>query len=303
VSHLPVPLDGTCNGVQHLSAMGRDPVGARATNLTASPERHDIYAEVAKAVAAMVNDDALKGDECALSWVGKVTRSVVKRAVMTTPYGVTARGIRDQLIHDKHVDGEREYRNKRADYLRDKIVDALSQTVTMAKDIMAWLQAVARELARHQKPFDFTTPTGNRIRQSYYVLTRRTVQTLLGELVLWGEEKRAGIDPRKQTLAAAPNVIHAFDAAHLVATVNACAAQGIDSFSMIHDSYGTPAADTTRLNAVLRAYFVQQYAGIDWLERIEAEARAACPEADIPPRPALGTFDVAEVLQSPFFFS
>jgi DNA-directed RNA polymerase len=35
VSHLPVPLDGSCNGLQHLSAMGLDPVGAKATNLVA----------------------------------------------------------------------------------------------------------------------------------------------------------------------------------------------------------------------------------------------------------------------------
>jgi DNA-directed RNA polymerase len=33
VSHLPVPLDGSCNGLQHLAAMGRDVVGAQATNI------------------------------------------------------------------------------------------------------------------------------------------------------------------------------------------------------------------------------------------------------------------------------
>ena len=33
VSSLPIHVDGTCNGLQHLSAMGRDPKGAFATNL------------------------------------------------------------------------------------------------------------------------------------------------------------------------------------------------------------------------------------------------------------------------------
>ena len=33
LSHLAISMDGTCNGYQHLSAMGRDPIGGRATNL------------------------------------------------------------------------------------------------------------------------------------------------------------------------------------------------------------------------------------------------------------------------------
>lgn len=303
VSHLPVPLDGTCNGLQHLSAMGRDPVGAAATNLTADLVRRDIYLEVAKVVTELVSDDAMAGNEIALTWVGRVGRSTVKRAVMTTPYGVTNRGIRDQLLADGHVDGDRANRSKRADYLRDKIAEALSRTVTSAKEIMAWLQAVAAELARHQVPFDFVTPTSNIIRQSYYVLAFRKVTTLLGEINLWEEEKRAGLDPRKQALAAAPNFIHAFDAAHLAATVNLGAYQGITSWAMIHDSYGTHAGKTTLLNAALRETFVQQYHDRDWLAEVEAACRAACPAADLPPRPVMGTFDVREVRDSAFFFS
>src|SRR5205823_3870566 len=33
ISHLPISMDGSCNGYQHLSAMGLDPIGGRATNL------------------------------------------------------------------------------------------------------------------------------------------------------------------------------------------------------------------------------------------------------------------------------
>jgi DNA-directed RNA polymerase len=32
-------MDGICNGYQHLSAMGRDPVGGRATNLVPAEDR------------------------------------------------------------------------------------------------------------------------------------------------------------------------------------------------------------------------------------------------------------------------
>lgn len=85
ISHLPVPMDGSCNGLQHLAAMGLDPIGARATNLTADPVRQDIYEEVAKLVRLQVETDVLAGVDAARSWHGQITRKTVKRAVMTTP--------------------------------------------------------------------------------------------------------------------------------------------------------------------------------------------------------------------------
>src|SRR5205823_11460906 len=33
ISHLPIPVDGSCNGYQQLGGMGLDPIGGRATNL------------------------------------------------------------------------------------------------------------------------------------------------------------------------------------------------------------------------------------------------------------------------------
>lgn len=84
----------------------------------------------------------MAGNELAHEWVGKITRKVVKRAVMTTPYGVTERGIAEQLMSDGHTEGM-DQRAKAATYLKNKIVVALDETVTSAKQIMAWLQAVA----------------------------------------------------------------------------------------------------------------------------------------------------------------
>jgi DNA-directed RNA polymerase len=145
VSHLPVPLDGSCNGLQHLSAMGLDPVGAKATNLvavfptaasgestaTAHAIRQDIYAEVARRVALQVAQDALDGVAAATVWDGKVNRKTVKRAVMTTPYGVTARGIRDQLLNDRLVPKSPDVDvGQLADYMRDTIMAALDETVS-----------------------------------------------------------------------------------------------------------------------------------------------------------------------------
>lgn len=305
VSHLSIQLDGSCNGLQHLSAMGRDPVGAKATNVAANKERQDIYAQVAEIVKEMISADAAAGVEDAHQWVGRVDRKTVKRAVMTTPYGVTPRGIADQLVNDGFTKGM-EKRSEAATYLRDKITAALDQTVVSAKSIMAWVQTVSATLAKHGKPFTFQTPSGNTIQQSYHTLNRHKVRTLLGELTLYREDKVGGLNERKQALASAPNLIHAFDASHVTKTINALEADRAGgSYCMIHDSFGTHAADADRMRDTLRREFAAIYQ-TDWLAEVEAFLRAAYPDAAIPPYTdfvTLGTFDVSEVLESEFFFS
>jgi DNA-directed RNA polymerase len=79
-SRLPCFVDGTCNGLQHLSALGLDPVGAIATNLSADATRHDIYEEVAAVVRARVEADAASGLDVAQAWVGTAPAAILPSA-------------------------------------------------------------------------------------------------------------------------------------------------------------------------------------------------------------------------------
>lgn len=302
VCHQPVQVDATCSGMQHLSAMGLDAVGGKATNLTDSGRREDLYSEVAEEVKRLVARDAAAGDARALNWLGHITRATVKRAVMTKPYGVTSQGIRDQLIADGHCDAVAGNPSVNADYLRDKIEEALAGTVAAAEQIMSWLQGVARALADANIPFDWVTPVGLKVRQAYWAPVLTRVKTLYGQLSLWQEAQNVALDTKKMALSAAPNFVHSFDAAHLVLTVNAAVAEGIVDFSLIHDSYGTHAADMDALNRILRATFVSMYEA-DWLERTEQYVRSYAPEVELPPRPLRGPLDLSGVLRSAFFFS
>lgn len=301
-SRLPINVDATCSGIQHLSAMGLDPVGARATNLMDSGARQDLYAEVAEAVKQIVSNDAAQAVPEAGAWLGEVDRKTVKRAVMTTPYGVTTRGIRDQLITDGHTKGLDGSSMLLANYMRDCITSALETTVVAAKEIMGYIQDLARALAAEDIPLRWTTPAGMTIQQSYYRLSRSEVQTLFGKVMLQDENKTLGLEPAKNALAAAPNYVHSFDAAHLSAVVHRLHSLGIKHFSLIHDSYGVHASDVDTLNEVIREEFVSMYS-VDWLERLEAEVKSYAPDVELPERPKRGTFDLSQVLTSPYFFS
>ena len=108
VSHLPVYQDGTCNGYQHWSAIGRDIVGAEASNVIQSkPIPSDLYTEILRNVEKEMEKDLDSHDE-RLREISKVAmivtnRKVVKRPVMTIPYGVTKAGatkqVREEIAH------------------------------------------------------------------------------------------------------------------------------------------------------------------------------------------------------------
>jgi DNA-directed RNA polymerase len=280
--------------------MGLDPAGARSTNLTPG-ERHDVYQDIADIVSQMVEQDAADGLAEAHWWHGRVDRKVVKRGVMTTPYGVTKSGVRRQLVVDEFVPKDREHAPM-ASYLGDKLDAALSQSITSGRAIMAWLQTTARRLADAGLPFDWTTPSGSRCRQAYWHRPMVRTNTLIGRLVSYVEDVGSTLSPGKQASGAAPNLVHSFDAAHLALTVNACVAGGITDFAMVHDSFGTHACNTTAMARVLREQFVGIYKE-DWLSRVAAEIRAAHPHVDLPPLPIRGSFDIRQVNSAPYFFS
>lgn len=80
-----------------MSAIGRDPEGARWTNLVPSPEPQDIYREVAKRLVDRVEPYEALGEKDILAWREAIDRTLVKRPTMTTPYGVTPKGIIGQI--------------------------------------------------------------------------------------------------------------------------------------------------------------------------------------------------------------
>jgi DNA-directed RNA polymerase len=96
---LPVHQDGTCNGLQHYAALGGDARGARQVNLDITDRPSDVYTYVANMVEKRMQEDVEQDTDSkfARMLMGKVSRKVVKQTVMTTVYGVTFVGAREQI--------------------------------------------------------------------------------------------------------------------------------------------------------------------------------------------------------------
>ena len=308
-STLAVAFDGSCNGLQNFSAMLRDPVGGAATGLIPSEKPADIYSEVARACQAVIDGRALAGGEdaeVAQRWAGRMTRKLAKRNTMTVPYGVTARGMRDQLFKEL-ADSAPEHRSADAGFLASCNYEAIGTVVVAARLAMDWLKEAAKVAASANKPVRWTTPAGLLVLQDYRKELGDEVDfTCLGRrfrvlLVRDGDE----LAPRKQAMGISPNFVHSLDAAHLMRTVLFCTGEGITDFAMIHDSYGCHAGKAQALRDCLRDAFAEQYS-LPVLESFRDELAAQLPPevaAELPPLPQRGTLDLELVRQSEYFFA
>jgi DNA-directed RNA polymerase len=311
VCRIAIPMDGSCNGLQNFSALLRDPVGGKATNLMPSNKPSDIYAEVARVVAAQVKADAEGGNVMAILWDGHISRKIVKQPVMTLPYGATKAGMRSQLEQAarKNLPGVIPQNTSWAacGYLAEVVYESIGKVVIAARAAMDWLQAVAKLAASVDCPVRWTSPIGLPVLQEYREKVGKQIR-----LHIEGKQQKLNLsfdgdklDKRRQALGISPNLIHSFDASHMMRTMLVGKDNGIHDWAMIHDSFGTHACDTDLLHQCIREAFIEQYQP-NLLERFRAElAEQMSPEAaaKLPPVPTTGTLDLDAIRSSRYFFA
>src|SRR5204862_8124229 len=77
------------------------------------------------------------------------------------------------------------------------------------------------------------------------------------------------VNKRKQLQAFPPNFIHSLDATHMILSALQCDERGL-TFSAVHDSFWTHAADVDTLNTLLRDAFIRMHSE-DIIGRLAAE--------------------------------
>lgn len=250
----------------------------------------------------------------ASAWVAfGINRAITKRPVMVLPYGGTRMScmeyVRDAVKERLQAGEENPFGGdfpKATAYLASIIWDAIGDVVIAARAAMSWLQQAARLAAKAGVPVTWTTPSGFVAHQEYRALKARQVKTRMrGSVIkLIDYSELENIDPNRQALAMSPNFVHSLDAAAMMATINVALDRGIEQFAMIHDSYGTVAADTDKMADALRYAFVKMYEQHDVLAEFAKEVQAALPEGwELPPLPPKGNLDIHAVLNSPYFFA
>lgn len=218
-THIPIQLDGTCNGLQHYSALLRDPVGGSTVNLVNTEKPSDIYAKVAEKLEEKLNGlreqniinnddnindrnssntdsriDRIGGSNLARHWLNLgINRKLTKRPVMVLPYGGTMLSCREYIqeyLTDnyspnfiwKHFEvGENptDCIFKISVWLSKYLWESIQETLKAATVGMDYLRNIARVITKEKQYIEWLTPAGLLVRQAYASRKKKEIKTEL----------------------------------------------------------------------------------------------------------------------------
>ncbi|EGC32106.1 hypothetical protein DICPUDRAFT_95344 [Dictyostelium purpureum] len=308
-SNLPIHQDGTCNGLQHYAALGGDELGAIKVNLIPSDKPQDVYTGVAGLVAEIVEKEAEEGNKFAIFFRGRIDRKLVKQTVMTSVYGVTYIGAREQIHSSlkEKLDEETnpleiddEFMFSASSYITKHTFRALNNMFFGARSIMAWLSECAVLIAKSGHPVNWITPLGLPVVQPYRKTSKNSVKILEGEFLLINDTDKLQVNTLKQKSAFPPNFIHSLDSTHMFLTALACDDAGI-TYSSVHDSFWTHACDVDKMNVLIRDQFIELHQQ-PLLQRLLEWFKTKHPTIDFPKIPEKGNLDLTQVKNSKYFF-
>ncbi|XP_032688017.1 DNA-directed RNA polymerase, mitochondrial isoform X2 [Odontomachus brunneus] len=306
----PIHQDGTCNGLQHYAALGRDQIGAESVNLYPASTPQDVYSVVVAMVDEFRKRDAENGLEIAQVLEGHISRKVIKQTVMTTVYGVTKFGARLQIT--RQLSDIKEFPQEHiwsgSLYLVQQTFKSLQTMFTSAKEIQDWFTDCARIISTQCNQYvQWVTPLGLPVLQPYNKHIKRNANTNTKGL------KKP--DTMKQKNAFPPNFIHSLDSCHMMLTSLHCEQAGI-TFMSVHDCFWTHPQSVEIMSKICREQFVALHCEpiLEDLSEFFCNRYMKCfindrkQKEDFSPEifrklPKKGNFDINKVLSSPYFFS
>lgn len=308
---VPVVLDGSCSGLQHYSALTRDKETGRAVNLLPSEVPADFYQDVADEVMRILKASKEKYVRRWHAW--KVTRKIVKGAVMVMPYGGVYETCGENVRSAVRKQGQPSWVNKHNQYdahkvLVDAVWEAMASKAAAPREAMKWLRRTARQWGDQSSNvlFQWRAPTGFPVVCDLF----KTVAGTEVEHDVWADGPTSYVQTWRLTketnwngvvTAVPPNFIHSLDASHLIFSVNRATSEGITQITTVHDAFGTTPARMGRLAQILREEFVKLYAP-DQFSLIVNAAQKAGVKIDPPPSWIGDRLNIEDVAKAEYLF-
>lgn len=288
ISRLPIYIDATCNGLQHLAAMTNDVNLAKYVNLLKSNDDlipEDIYKEMAnkviKNIKTIIDDEGQPYTKLALL---NINRSFIKRGIMTISYGSTIRGIYDQLIEG----GSKQFdyvgiKNSKKMYsvidmsicnrqilfdrkeimkLSEIIHNVLFNSYPVLKNIVQYFIEINHLVYKLNLPMIWKTPSGLIIEQNYVQSKKKElIFSVLGKkksITITKKNDKTNI--RKQNLGIMPNIVHSMDASNIILLINSIRSLNNDiPILTIHDCFASNANNIELVSYYVKLAFLMIY--------------------------------------------
>lgn len=304
---MPVFIDATCSGIQHIAALIGDTELATKVNLIPNIVKHhnkpdDIYQSLVDPINNAINEYGRNNSEFnALSNL-YLTRKELKQPIMTLNYNVSVFGMKEQLYNSLKVTksitenevfsaNEQNLKIKEVTKIigktkdkkeielsnRDliKIAMIIKENIFIhypaLKAIYDYFLEVAMFMKKLELPVQWVTPTGAEITQKYTKKEKIKLRIYLHKKtktrVLYNSTNK--IDYNKQIDGIIPNVIHSLDSSHIIKLINVYGKSFKFGILTVHDCFGTHPNHVESLFFCLKEEFISLYINRDFLKKFD----------------------------------
>lgn len=303
-TYLPIRLDATCNGYQHLALLSLDPNLAQEVNLTKSTwddTPKDLYSFIGTNLVSLYRNKLSCNNLTDLDREGynrlaslEILRSVLKPAIMTKPYNVSPIEIINKLM-EKFVpcdnmndlpywekwfklkdDSNILLRQRDFELIRLGLEEILSNDLFKVKKLMKYLDTIAKILTKLNLIIPWGSPSGVDIDQSYlstheirlkpFTYSKKTFSLVI-------PNKHNIYNKKKQIQAFMPNLVHSLDAASLALLVdlyfNNSKQINVKNIFTVHDCFAVTANNVENVMDLLKLVYIKIYSESNYLRELD----------------------------------
>jgi DNA-directed RNA polymerase len=298
-SNLPIPIDGSNNGWQHLGAISKDIETGKLVGLVPVDIQNDFYVQTAKKLIEITKDDERQSILSDMP-MKKIRKGISKRGSMTRAYSAGAQKIAENMYNDcKQAGYVAQYgitEEHCKGFARD-LVKAIQLVCPGPLKTMKFLQKLAQaKLDEGWGYITWVTPSGFPViytcQHQVSERQRGSIQGL-GQINHVAKVDSVNPDVRGFMCGISPNFIHSQDASHMSLVI----AEFDGPFGAVHDSFSTHASDVDELCQLTKDVFVDMYNKPNYFDIIEGRLGATAEQ------PELGNLNIEDVKKSDYFFA
>lgn len=312
MSGLPIPIDGSNNGWQHLAAMSKDKQAGTLVSLVPTSIQKDFYVAVAKELISIM-PEYFDAKDMPMKHIRK---GIAKRGSMTRAYSAGKMRIAKNMYDDCHVEGftvKYNITEEQCDVLAGNLIKAINTVCAGPLKTTKYLQKIAEhELNSGRNQLTWTTPSGFPVVYKAYLQHERkqrgTIKGIQGnkdgrvmhviKVDVLNKETGERVPCRRSFASGiSPNIVHSYDAAHMANTI----VSFNGSFGAVHDSFSSHASEVDFLQEVTKMTFIAQY-DVENFFNIIQDTLMNHRDTFTYSQPELGNLVLSEVMESKYFF-
>lgn len=294
---LPVQLDATCNGFQHLALLCLDSSLGLELNLYESSWEDtpkDFYSFLITNLKDFFKTEcnkpglSIENKEAYTRLIqSSFNRNHVKKAIMTIPYNVSSFQlmvyIKESFVRIDKTEwftmiGDNTSRLHISDFslISDGLREVLGYKFPKLNLLLNYLKDLATVSTVLQIPIVWSLPSGLLVKQGYLEEEEVRIKPFYfdkSRYVLKILNRQNKYNMKKQIIAFMPNLVHSLDAASLALLLDSYFKYGLNNIFTVHDCFGVTANNVSSLLEILKLTYIKIYSKDTYLTKLDKGVR------------------------------